>query len=681
MKKVAPEDIQVYIERQKSSLSIPSLQNYTVLLSYYYKRKDFASAFAAYHEMIANGIAVDERVAAIMIRIHCYSGVIENAVAFLAEWQEKYRLRPNVYHYTSLIEGYSKNVTRDPAAMDKAEAIFESLDQLKIIPDEAVYSAIIDGYVNANNLDRVMDWIMKMIDSGITPGKYSFSILQKCALKNPRTTFAYWFQKTFGANTQLTEDSLKDSPMSPLETQLSQVQLVTRLIGTSRKKPVSTKRLTRIITALGLERESKVWSKILATYFSSTLGRERVAEILQFMKTKNYPIGRDILSLLILLTYRKKSDDNAWYIYQGMKEAAMHMDGLVYRNIFLIALKFRRREKLYELASDLIEGTKLAPLAPGIFGAIVTLLCGHKSTGVLPHGVARTFRIVPLKPRPDKPLPEATPWSVYKFHPKIIDSREPTNDEIVFSQRISSMKHNTRVAIGLVKDRLEKKLKLYGSDFSIVVDDAANTTDGESFLIEIHGILQCLDKASPEFLELEEIFYQRLFMSNDWRLAYFFLQPHLHEPSSRIYGYLTRYLVERGTKRDSMSLYTFWHHFRPRNLPASLITLVIEQLGIYCKHPKATQQVWDSIPLAMMTEDVRWAYVRSLVWWGWIDEVKAVCTTGYTPRSHDTGKVVVEICRWLKLKGLPLVEKDIAAYWMSRKPEWTGRYHGENIQP
>jgi pentatricopeptide repeat protein len=558
--------------------------------------------------------------------------------------------------------------------MVNAEAIFALFPEMDIKPDEPAYLSIIDGYINNNNLDKALDWIMKMIDAGIVPSKYSFSIFQKCALKNPQTTFAYWFERTFRSSTRISEKALAQSTIGPLEREISQMQLLLKFLSSHPKYTPSPKKLANVLRSLGLDDDERAWEKILAYYTGSDFGKRRLDVILRQMSRLDLKVTNRFLSLLILIDYIKKSDENSWAIYDSMKESNTTMDGLIYRNLFLVAVQHDRNEKLKSLALEIMAKRDVRPLSPGILGSIIAILATHKKKGLLPHGYSANKRMASFKVKDIASNPSISPWSIYKFDAKIVHSLTPGDNELQFTPRISRNKIRTQIAIQLARYCFENKLWILEQDFGYLVDDAANTTDAETFLIEIHGLLMNLQEAEL-FQKYELLFFSRLFYSHNWNATWLFIQPYLRQPSSRQYGYLKQFIIERGAKRDASGLFSLWYHYQKRNLPSELIVLIIEQMGIYCKNPLATTRMWELISPAAMNEDIRWAYVRSLVWWGWMDKVPAACTTDYRPKPNDTGKVVVEICRWLKLKGLSDEEQGILNHWKSLKPEWIEKYN------
>ena len=52
-------------------------------------------------------------------------------------------------------------------AMKRAESTFlEMISTLKTVPDEAAYCCIIDGYVQREDLNNALEWVIRMLDAG-----------------------------------------------------------------------------------------------------------------------------------------------------------------------------------------------------------------------------------------------------------------------------------------------------------------------------------------------------------------------------------------------------------------------------------------------------------------------------------------------------------------------------------
>lgn len=520
--------------------------------------------------------------------------------------------------------------------MKKAESVFYEMKQSGITPDEIAYCSIINGHAERKNIHNVMNWLQQMIDSGINPGKSTYNTMQKAILLMPKTELSEWFAKTFHGDVSLKLSRLKRKVITGFDNDIARSVVIRAYLRKNHNPEIST--IVKLLTlSEGLKSNPVTISNVLSTFLKTQVGRQKIGQVLSYLNTVSAPtLNSLVLQLMVLMDYKSRNMTTTLEIYQSLKSLNFPISDTLWKNFLLSAIKHNQPQLMEEIKENLTRNRPAdVPIPRGIFKSIMTILTRHKRGKLMyffPNGQSRTV--------PFKALGKIAPPNIYSF--KAFDLDDVSSDELVrvddslsdvtileeaiypennslltnlekvtkrgvpilrrdidnpFYTLYCHEKHWTRHAIDILIDRFEKNHPVPVFEFSCVVDDALNSLDPENFGLELHGLLYRFlwGKRQKQFFQLEKAFYYSLFASNHWGLAQLFLQNHLENPSSRVFGYLKTYLDERAIRKDLSSIYTAWYYLHGLRLPYDLFVYFFRKVGIAGAGNSASIMVLDKM--------------------------------------------------------------------------------------
>ena len=526
--------------------------------------------------------------------------------------------------------------------------------------DIGLMTIMLQAYARRDRLEKVIEIFDKILDAGYTPDKYIYGILQNVALQNPEiVTFKLWFEKSFSTTLKYSADEFGKKSRNPYDSVQSMTELFRNYAKMGGNDEVFTKKFLRLLAKQRILLDDPVAAKVALQRLMSTRGgRKRVPELLQFAIEKKIPDFNSFLSIAILNQAKQENGNKmiAWsMLEESQKEESV--DGELVRNLYLASTAANDSSNLNSIFGMF---KKLrVPMKNPFINACINILCSNK------RGSIRT----PEKTR--KLLMKSPVYLIEKY--MFSGDFEELAQECGLTQ--AQLHHSTNKrffwhAMKFARFQLfQVKKKIDDVCFEYLCDDGINCIDAENTMIEIHGMLHKIDrKTSPVYFGTAyRIFFMRLFHSQNWRIAFFFLNPYWRDPSSIQFKYFIDYIKEESNREVLILL---WEQVRLKYPLKEVLIALLEKLSIDLQCATDTKVIFESIPRSWMHEDIHWVYVRGLIWNREYDETIWMCTGGYDPKPHDTGLVVVEMCRYFRQNEFKAQEQKLVRYWKNKKPEW-----------
>ncbi|KAJ3318738.1 hypothetical protein HDV06_007063 [Boothiomyces sp. JEL0866] len=492
------------------------------------------------------------------------------------------------------------------------ESIFGLIIEKGLIPDLAVYNVMIRGYCRRNDLPNVLKYVLQ-VEKYYRPDRYMYATLTPFVASLPSSSVLYrWYVDRFQRPPSLSKFHYDEF-----------VEILGEKFKNQMKRPFTLKGMFYLVHKY-LPRQKLPYKFLL----KATLRKPQFAKVLNQYR-KYFKLDADIYSLLILHCYGKRPNvDHAWNLFTEMKKDKIIPTPLVYRNLLLICRKSNDINSCKNIIDEIIDNGII--MEKGMVSNIMDMLLrNHKDQASLWQAIQKRSINPKESTKFDSSIPRMSPHELGLIgNPPPLLLIESAIKFIEYQQYL----HNEPIGVsGRQLNRLIRNV--------LVLDDPTPY---------IEKILEWIRKANDGQLELA--LKHQLMKSHHWKLAEQYVD----------FDTKQKHVLELAQNREVSQLYTMF-----KLSPDPLITsMIIEQLGVYIKDEKLTRLVYEE---AKKTSDIVWSFIRSLVWWGYLEDAVEVSTTGL---QVDDKTVPVKLGRWLKLKGLTDLENRLVAYWKERRPDW-----------
>lgn len=159
-----------------SSMDRPSIRAYMTILRVYAKRHDWKRSIEILGDMRTRGLEPDSLVANIVLATCVHSEQTERAEELLLEMQGEGGARKilDVVSFNTVIKGYAQK-----GEFEKALATLEQMSGHALQPNMITFNTVMDAAVRCKRPTEAWRVLKSMRDSGLSPDKYSCSILVK----------------------------------------------------------------------------------------------------------------------------------------------------------------------------------------------------------------------------------------------------------------------------------------------------------------------------------------------------------------------------------------------------------------------------------------------------------------------------------------------------------------------
>jgi tetratricopeptide (TPR) repeat protein len=619
---------QVYIlfDRRKNEYNLPMRdRDYLLLMLVHFKLRQFDKVVQQYK----NVKSYKEKQVAIYYTIRSYLslGYAELALQLLKEIDQEH-IGASVWK--ALLTGFSKyEISRKD--MDQMLDIYRKMMDLGLLPDKEVFHTVMNAFSKRKLYDDVLLWHEKLLKVGYKEDEYTYSILDG-SLCNIYTDFDL-------------EDSVKDILIEKFENILGSIQGLQNNVSLSQRILIMTRRkvnsYNEIIEELdsnpNLRKSPELFVGILS--FLIKQNSPHIEQFIQYIRSCQIEITGGLYSLFILGCRKPGKNANyGWEIYEEMKKERIIPTESCYRNLVAIGFKTNDQKRIKQVIKDVLEVTREVPVTRALYRDLIYILTSDRYSGVT-YEDASLDRLI-------------DPFIEHRSELRY-DSGMPGYGSLAFDLFISRVDQGG-FTTGLLPI-------FYRITQHSTIHKAPNQ------LQKINKFLNLM-KENTLYPQMEEIFYRIIIKSNDWKTSQRYLKKHINDTESMPFKLLEAYFREMGHAKNVNGLYTAFVGLFPILTPY-LISVLVEQLGIYARNQDVTKLVWEMLEFEKLDEEIIWAYVRSLVWCGYHSEAVQVAK-GLVPKEEYSGRVVVELRKWLKLNDLSALELELVEYWKIKKPQW-----------
>jgi pentatricopeptide repeat protein len=145
----------------------------SVIKGYSHERR-FENVWAAYEEMLANGIELTIATFNALVDACARCGQMARVSSLLEEMMKK-DVAPNLITFSTILKGYCNE-----SKLDKAFELLESMkSSTTFVPDEIMFNSLIDGCARKGLWQRGFEVFNDMEASGVPPTNYTLSLLVK----------------------------------------------------------------------------------------------------------------------------------------------------------------------------------------------------------------------------------------------------------------------------------------------------------------------------------------------------------------------------------------------------------------------------------------------------------------------------------------------------------------------
>jgi len=160
--------------KKLSSLTTPSIRAYMTVLRVYSRRQDWASSLATFREMRRRGVRVDSPVLNVVLATGVSAYQLDGLEALLAEAESYDPPITDVVSYNTMAKCYAQHND-----FDGARGVIHRLRRRGLAPNAITFNSVMDGAVRSRRAAEAWEVLEDMRASGLTPDKYTCSILVK----------------------------------------------------------------------------------------------------------------------------------------------------------------------------------------------------------------------------------------------------------------------------------------------------------------------------------------------------------------------------------------------------------------------------------------------------------------------------------------------------------------------
>ncbi|KAJ3256751.1 hypothetical protein HK103_005124 [Boothiomyces macroporosus] len=514
---------------------------------------------------------------------------------------------PSLMIYTSLLSGFAGGYNKYDL-----ESIFNLILAKGLIPDLAVYNVMIRGYCKRNDLPNVLKYVLQ-VEKYFIPDRYLYATLTPFVAALPSSSVLYrWYVDRFQRQPSVSTFHYDEF-----------VEISGEKFKNQMKRPFTLKGMFYLAHRY-LPRQKLPYKFLL----KASLRKPQFGKILEQYQ-KKFKLDADVYSLLILQCYGKRPNaENAWKLFYQMKEDKIIPTPLVYRNLLLICRRTNDIDSCRKIIDEIIENEIV--MERGMVSNIIDMLLrNHKSQPTL-------WQVIKQR--------SISPTDSSKFDSSF--SRMNSQEQRAISNPPSTVLIESAIKFIEYQQAINNEaVGISGRQLNRLIRNVLVLEDPSVYIAKIHS---WITKAKDE--QLVSALEHQLMKSHLWDLAEKYVDLETKK----------KHVIELAQNREVSQLYTMFK-LSPDPIISSMI---IEQLGVYIKDEKLTRLVYAE---AKKTSEIVWSFIRSLVWWGYLEDAVQVSTSGL---QIDDKTVPVKLGRWLKLKGLTDLENHLVEYWKEKRPDW-----------
>eukprot|EP00842_Homolaphlyctis_polyrhiza_P004094 jgi/Hompol1/4686/HPOL_003809-RA len=635
-----------------------------------------------------------------LIYSHAFFGDVDGAFRILDKVSDHQMLITNRMFLLILL-AYAKS--DDLVAMEAAEAFYEQYVFGKRIYGVEFFNVILFGYLRRSNISRMTAWLNKLVEYGCQPDSYTFGILLKGLLGNQSSNMTeerrVAFERDFEAVTGVPADDVRNSDSDATE-------LRYRLQTFGSRDVIDWFQTSMIDNgpAPGL----KTYIAIFEEY-AKDKNYHKVFSLLGVLRDQGYQPNTKVYDLLIK-TCAELPDGHtqAFELYNTMTKSQISPNPNIYFTLIRLCLAKRDADGLYSIIRESTTN-RAVPFQSSFYMRILGPLLQHHDWSpsifailmVLDDLVNRSLRI-------SKPV-------IVDFAQTAVEHRNVALAAVVAEAAMCFEVEPSRLPCDMVL----KILCLTLPDTQIAIwrprSGQAPYLPPEELAASDNTVSSDLESASTYTADLVVRFAKFAICSG----------------SITDYRSLSQCIQHLGSQKLGQTIVDLWTSINDPNaftnpesaatqqdqrdgdlqpsrhahakLPRSLVPLVIEQLGIYCRDEKRLRDVWTQLvagagfaglesPTSIAEADL-WAFCRALIWLGYTDEAIEWVTVGIEALGVPGGRLVLggssssagdfggaegdadgwvvrQMLNWLRLKGFADLEDRVISFWKPRKPHW-----------
>ncbi|KAH1219365.1 putative pentatricopeptide repeat-containing protein [Glycine max] len=154
-------------------------QVFVILMRRFASARMVHKAVQVLDEMPNYGCEPDEYVFGCLLDALCKNGSVKEAASLFEEL--RYRWKPSVKHFTSLLYGWCKE-----GKLMEAKHVLVQMKDAGIEPDIVVYNNLLGGYAQADKMGDAYDLLKEMRRKGCEPNATSYTVLIQSLCKHER---------------------------------------------------------------------------------------------------------------------------------------------------------------------------------------------------------------------------------------------------------------------------------------------------------------------------------------------------------------------------------------------------------------------------------------------------------------------------------------------------------------
>jgi pentatricopeptide repeat protein len=526
--------------------------------------------------------------------------------------------------YTTLLAGFAFN-----GKIQAMELLYQKMKKLFKL-DGHVYNTMMLGYARDHDYDKVLE-IFAERSKRFKPHIDTFNILDYCYLFSKDERFG-----TILSNLTHLKNTISEANRLAFELEhedLPYADLIIRLEDSPNLFDINTF-VARLLRILVKKKDPNLHSFIT------------------FVINKGVILTSEVYAQLILVCGRTLGQvHEAWFLYEEMIRKDIPRCDRALAHLIGIGLRTTNTKRLRQIVDDV----KVTMRSKRLYRGLLYLF-----TSVRPRCFDfRTIQennLIPFL----KDKVEPVTYQRY-IDEDIEDFPEPKRKNVD-----SGQSHYTTFAIEILEEMLKYEIKILPTTFRNLVQVATipATKISQQHIVKLHELKNRLSE--PGSKRLDTIFWRTLFLSSRWDLVQHCLSVFWYDQHIAM-EILENVITQKASDRDSQWLFTL-----SKKMPLSndLLVLLVEALGVNCRNAELVMNVYKNISPSKKSEEVIWAYVRSLLWLGLHKEAVRVATIDYNPTS--SGFVVRELAHWCRLMNLKDLEQTIRQYWNTRNCNFFG---------
>lgn len=163
-----------------SSLTTPSIRAYMTVLRVYGKRQDWQSSLSTFRDMQRRGVKIDSLVLNVILATGVSADQLQGVEVLLAEASDYKPPIADVVSYNTLVKCYAQHNDFDEAAR-----VIDRMRARALKPNAITFNSVMDAAVRSLKSNRAWEILQDMRCSGLSPDKYTCSIMVKGLSQSP----------------------------------------------------------------------------------------------------------------------------------------------------------------------------------------------------------------------------------------------------------------------------------------------------------------------------------------------------------------------------------------------------------------------------------------------------------------------------------------------------------------